>query len=182
MKAGNDVDGGAEAVPGPYVLLRVSDSGLGIEPAVMSRIFEPFFTTKAFGEGTGLGLAMVYGMVRQSDGYVTVTSVHGRGSTFTIYLPRQARAIATESVPEFPERGAIPPVDSGPPLAVVAEDEGAVRGLVARILVEQGFEVLEAADGAGALELVTRSQTDGLRLVVTDLAMPRMGVGGCGWW
>jgi CheY-like chemotaxis protein len=79
-------------------------------------------------------------------------------------------------VPEFPERGAIPPVDSGPPLAVVAEDEGAVRGLVARILVEQGFEVLEAADGAEALELVTRSQTDGrLRLVVTDLAMPRMG-------
>ena len=176
LKSGNDVDGGAEAVPGPYVLLRVSDSGVGIEPAVVSRIFEPFFTTKAFGEGTGLGLAMVYGMVRQSDGYVTVTSVHGRGSTFTIYLPRQAHAIATESVPEFPERGAIPPVDSGPPLAVVAEDEGAVRGLVARILVEQGFEVLEAADGAGALELVTRSQTDGrLRLVVTDLAMPRMG-------
>jgi CheY-like chemotaxis protein len=156
--------------------MRVSDSGLGIDPAVAGRIFEPFFTTKPFGQGTGLGLAMVYGMVRQSEGYVTVTSAQGRGSAFTIYLPRQAREIAVEPVPEAPGRGAIPRVDAGPPVAVVAEDEPAVRGLVARVLVEQGFEVLEAADGADALELVTRSQADGrLRLVVTDLAMSGMG-------
>jgi PAS domain S-box-containing protein len=176
LKPGNEVDGGEEAAPGAYVLLRVGDSGLGIDPAVVGRIFEPFFTTKAFGQGTGLGLAMVYGMVRQSEGYVTVTSVQGRGSTFTIYLPRQSQAVAAESAPEPPERGAMPPVDSGPPLAVVAEDEIAVRHLVARVLVEQGFEVLEAADGSQALELVTGADTDGrLRLVVTDLAMPRMG-------
>jgi CheY-like chemotaxis protein len=176
LKPGNEVDGGEEAAPGAYVLLRVGDSGLGIDPAVVGRIFEPFFTTKAFGQGTGLGLAMVYGMVRQSEGYVTVTSVQGRGSAFTIYLPRQSQAVAAESAPEPPERGAMPPVDSGPPLAVVAEDEIAVRHLVARVLVEQGFEVLEAADGSQALELVTGADTDGrLRLVVTDLAMPRMG-------
>jgi PAS domain S-box-containing protein len=176
LKPGNEVDGGEDAAPGAYVLLRVGDSGLGIDPAVVGRIFEPFFTTKAFGQGTGLGLAMVYGMVRQSEGYVTVTSVQGRGSTFTIYLPRQSQAVAAESAPEPPQRGAMPPVDSGPPLAVVAEDEIAVRHLVARVLVEQGFEVLEAADGSQALELVTGADTDGrLRLVVTDLAMPRMG-------
>ncbi len=176
LKPGNDVDGGAEAVPGPYVLLRVSDSGLGIDPAVVGRIFEPFFTTKPFGQGTGLGLAMVYGMVRQSDGYVTVTSSHGRGTTFTVYLPRHTSEVAAEPTAQAAERGKIPRPDSGPPLAVVAEDEAAVRGLVARVLVEQGFEVLEAADGAEALELVTGAHTDGrLLLVVTDLVMPRMG-------
>jgi PAS domain S-box-containing protein len=176
LKPGNDVDHGAEAVPGPYVLLRVADSGLGIDPAVLGRIFEPFFTTKPFGQGTGLGLAMVYGMVRQSDGYITVTSVEGRGSTFTIYLPRQVREVAARPATQPPEPGEISAADSGPPLVVVAEDEAAVRALVARVLVEQGFEVLQAADGAEALELVTRTNTDGrLRLVVTDLAMPRMG-------
>jgi PAS domain S-box-containing protein len=174
LRPGNDLDG-AEAVPGPYVLLRVSDSGLGIDPAVVGRIFEPFFTTKPFGQGTGLGLAMVYGMVRQSDGYVTVDSTQGRGTTFTIYLPRQAREVGSEPTREPAERGELPSTGSGPPLAMVVEDEVAVRKLVARILVEQGFEVLEAADGAEALE-VTGAHTDGrLRLVVTDLAMPRMG-------
>jgi PAS domain S-box-containing protein len=176
LKPGNDVDGGAEAAPGAYVQLRVSDSGLGIDPSVVARIFEPFFTTKPFGQGTGLGLAMVYGMVRQSDGYVTVSSTQGRGTTFTIYLPRQAHAIASEPAREPAERGELPRAGSGPPLAVVAEDEVAVRGLVARVLVEQGFDVLQAADGVEALELITEAHTDGrLRLVVIDLAMPRMG-------
>ena len=176
LKPGNDVDGGAEAAPGAYVQLRVGDSGLGIDPSVVARIFEPFFTTKPFGQGTGLGLAMVYGMVRQSDGYVTVSSTQGRGTTFTIYLPRQAHAIASEPAREPAERGELPMAGSGPPLAVVAEDEVAVRGLVARVLVEQGFDVLQAADGVEALELITGAHTDGrLRLVVIDLAMPRMG-------
>jgi CheY-like chemotaxis protein len=170
------VDGGSEAVPGPYVLLRVSDSGLGIDPAVVGRIFEPFFTTKAFGQGTGLGLAMVYGMVRQSDGYITVTSTQGLGTTFAIYLPRHASGAVTEPAAQAPERGEIPRPDSGPPVAVVAEDEAAVRGLVSRVLVEEGFEVLEASNGVEALDLAATPRTDGrLRLVVTDLAMPKMG-------
>ncbi|HEU4524482.1 MAG TPA: ATP-binding protein [Gemmatimonadales bacterium] len=176
LRPGNDVDGGSEAVPGPYVLLRVSDSGIGIDPAVVGRIFEPFFTTKAFGQGTGLGLAMVYGMVRQSDGYITVTSNQGHGTTFTIYLPRHASSAVTEPAAQAPERGEIPRPDSGPPVAVVAEDEAAVRGLVSRVLVEEGFEVLEASNGAEALDLAATPRTDGrLRLVVTDLAMPKMG-------
>jgi PAS domain S-box-containing protein len=176
LRPGNDVDGGAEALPGPYVLLRVSDSGIGIDPAVLGRIFEPFFTTKALGQGSGLGLAMVYGMVRQSDGYVTVTSTQGHGTTFTIYLPQHTSAVVAASAAQAPEGGEIPRPDSGPPVAVVAEDEAAVRELVSRVLVEQGFEVLEAADGTEALELAATPRTDGrLRLVVTDLAMPRMG-------
>jgi PAS domain S-box-containing protein len=176
VKPGNDVDGGGEATPGPYVQLQVSDTGLGIDPAVINRIFEPFFTTKPFGQGTGLGLAMVYGMVRQSDGYVTVTSSRGRGTTFAIYLPRQIEEVPVAAAQVPAEPAELPRARAGPPLAVVAEDEDAVRELVARILREQGFDVLQAGDGAEALELVGRVNTDGrLQLVVTDLAMPTMG-------
>ncbi|HEX6670430.1 MAG TPA: ATP-binding protein, partial [Gemmatimonadales bacterium] len=176
LRSGNEVDGGAEAVPGAYVHLLVSDTGVGIDPAALGRIFEPFFTTKPFGQGTGLGLAMVYGMVRQSEGYVTVTSVEGQGTTFAIYLPRQAVAAGAPSERPPAERGETTPGLSQRPVAVVVEDEAAVRGLVARILVEEGFEVLEAGNGAEALDLVARAQLDGrLRLVVSDLAMPTMG-------
>jgi CheY-like chemotaxis protein len=143
---------------------------------VLGRIFEPFFSTKPFGQGTGLGLAMVYGMVRQSDGYVTVTSRKGRGTSFAIYLPRQIEEVPVVAAPAGVEPGMIPRPRGGPPTAVVAEDEAAVRKLVARILQEQGFEVLEAGDGAEALGLVNQAHLDGrLQLVVTDLAMPSMG-------
>jgi PAS domain S-box-containing protein len=176
VKPGNDLDGGAEAAPGDYVQLRVSDTGLGIDPSVLGRIFEPFFSTKPFGQGTGLGLAMVYGMVRQSDGYVTVTSRKGRGTSFAIYLPRQIEEVPVVAAPAGVAPGMIPRPRGGPPTAVVAEDEAAVRKLVARILQEQGFEVLEAGDGAEALGLVNQAHLDGrLQLVVTDLAMPSMG-------
>jgi PAS domain S-box-containing protein len=175
LEPGNGVDAGVEATPGLYVRLQVRDSGQGIEPGVIGRIFEPFFTTKPFGQGTGLGLAMVYGMVRQSDGYVTVSSAPGRGSTFAIYLPRQLRPVAAAAAGPEERREALGAEDTLP-VAIVAEDEAAVRELVARILVEDGFEVLEAADGAEALALVDRAPPDGrLRLLVTDLAMPTMG-------
>ena len=176
VKPGNDLDGGSEATPGAYVQLQVSDTGLGIDSAVLGRIFEPFFTTKPFGQGTGLGLAMVYGMVRQSGGYVTASSKQGRGTTFAIYLPRQMEEVSVPAAPASDEPGKVPRPHTGPPIAVVAEDEVAVRGLVARILQEEGFEVLEAGDGAEALRLVDQAHLDGrLRLVVTDLAMPTMG-------
>ena len=123
-----------------------------------------------------LVVGFVYDMRARRRGNGVYVGALALLTTFTIYLPRQSHEVAAESVPESFERGAIPRVGAGLPLAVVAEDEAAVRGLVARVLVEQGFEVLEAGDGADALELVARAHPDGrLRLVVTDLAMPRMG-------
>jgi two-component system, cell cycle sensor histidine kinase and response regulator CckA len=174
---GNHADNGAEAPPGDYARLSVKDTGTGIEPATLRRVFEPFFTTKPVGQGTGLGLSTVYGIVRQSGGYISAESTPGSGATFTIHLPQATAAAAsgTGSVPRLSGAHAnLSPIRRG--TALVVEDEESVRAMVARVLADQGYDVIEAANGAEALELVDRMGSDGaLRLIVTDLAMPVMG-------
>ncbi|MDQ3138421.1 MAG: PAS domain S-box protein [Gemmatimonadota bacterium] len=154
-------------VPGPYAVLVVSDTGHGMDRATLARIFEPFFTTKPVGQGTGLGLASVHGIVRQSGGHVWASSEPGAGATFEIYLP-MTPSEAGGGPPPAPE-----PEVRGKGTVLVAEDDPPLRGIIARILRESGYEVLEAEDGEQALEIV-RSRPGLLALVVADLIMPRM--------
>jgi CheY-like chemotaxis protein len=156
----------ADARPGPYVLLAVSDTGHGMTPEVKARIFEPFFTTKEVGKGTGLGLATVYGIVKQSGGHVGVYSEIGLGTTFKVYLPR------TE-----PDGGIVrgqsqllaPP--PGTETVLVVEDDASVRALTRHVLWQAGYTVLEAADGDEALR-VGAGHAGPIHLVVTDVVMP----------
>ena len=157
-----------DAQPGRYVRIRIADTGCGMEPQVLSRIFEPFFTTKPQGKGTGLGLATVYGIVRQSSGYVFASSEVGVGSTFDVYLPEYV---------ETPE-----PAEETSPAAVAAggretillvEDEAGVRMLTRRVLQGHGYTVIEAGSGAEALGKA--ASLDGpIHLLVTDVVMPEM--------
>ena len=154
---------------GQYVTLLVRDTGVGIEEEIKARIFDPFFTTKPQGQGTGLGLAMVYGFVRQSGGAITVESEPGRGTTFTLYLPRGSAAPARAAPPK-----PIAPEVRGSGTILIAEDERPIRRLVATVLQQAGFQTLEAADGQEALELFAK-HAQAIALVVTDVVMPRMG-------
>ena len=158
---------GATVRPGPYVLLAVSDTGHGMDRHTMDQAFEPFFTTKAVGQGTGLGLSTVYGIVKQSDGYVWANSEPGQGTTFEIYLPVEPEGLPSVAEPQV-SGGAI-----AGEVVLIVEDEEAVRTMTARLLQSEGYEVLEAADGREALEIVERysGQVD---LVITDVAMPVM--------
>jgi two-component system cell cycle sensor histidine kinase/response regulator CckA len=158
-----------EVRPGSYVLVEVTDTGHGMEDAIKSRIFEPFFTTKPAGKGTGLGLAMVYGVVRQSGGHLDVHSELGRGSAFRLYLPRAAETPASVE-PAARASG----VGSGSETILVVEDENAVRALARHVLESHGYTVLEARDGEDALELAQHYHGR-IHLLVTDLVMPRMG-------
>jgi CheY-like chemotaxis protein len=135
----------------------------------LSQAFEPFFTTKAVGHGTGLGLSTVYGIVKQSEGYVWAYSEPGEGSTFKLYLPAVEQEAANTQVPAQPPAGR----GRGEVILVVEDDEG-VRGMTRRILVDAGYEVREAPDGRSALELLGRDGAT-VRLVVTDVVMPDMG-------
>ena len=153
---------------GRYVRLEVRDTGCGMTPADRERIFEPFFTTKPVGQGTGLGLPTVYGIVRQSGGHIWVESEVGRGSTFTICLPRIAEAGDPASV-----AAPVIPGPRGAETVLVAEDEVAVRRLTKRILERQGYQVLEARDGRHAIELATR-HAGPIDLLLTDMVMPEM--------
>ena len=155
-------------VPGRYATLAVSDTGVGMDRETLDHIFEPFFTTKAVGEGTGLGLATVYGIVRQSGGYVSVTSQHGRGTSFQIYLPLAEADTATPTATGTILSG------GGTECILVAEDEPAVRGILARSLRSYGYSVLEAGDGSEALEIVQKASALP-ELVVADVVMPGMG-------
>jgi PAS domain S-box-containing protein len=161
-------DGHPVVNPGRYVKLAVSDTGIGMDAETKSHIFEPFFTTKEKGKGTGLGLATVYGIVKQSGGYVWVSSEPGRGTTFKIYLPRVEEA--GESV-QFPEAAGHPIAASETILLV--EDEEAVRALAARILQRLGYKVLESTSPEDALRISER-HTDPIHLLVTDVVLPRM--------
>ncbi len=155
---------GVDVQPGCYVVLAVSDTGHGMDGEIRRHIFEPFFTTKGVGKGTGLGLATVYGIVKQSGGYIWVYSEPGTGSTFKIYLP-----LAPES--QSPELSADPIETRGNETVLIAEDEAVVRDMAARGLEAEGYRVLQARDGAEALELLGRH--DGrVDFVVTDVAMP----------
>jgi two-component system cell cycle sensor histidine kinase/response regulator CckA len=153
---------------GEYAILTVADTGIGMSDEVRSHAFEPFFTTKEHGKGTGLGLATAYGIVKQSDGYITVDSEPGRGTTFRIYFPR-ATGPATAS--ERGERSALSP--RGTETILLVEDESGVRRLSRTILEAQGYIVLEAAAGDEALE-VARSHAREIQLVATDVVMPGM--------
>jgi PAS domain S-box-containing protein len=154
---------------GPYVLLAVSDSGTGMDESTISHIFEPFFTTKELGKGTGLGLATVYGIVKQSGGHIWVYSELGRGTTFKIYLPSAEAKIGVTSKPELEPA---PPRATGRTVLLVEDDE-IMRSLTRQLLEEQGYGVVEAADGMSALQLV-ESDHARIDLVLTDVVMRGM--------
>ena len=149
--------------PGEYVRLDVTDNGVGMDAATQARIFDPFFTTKAAGQGTGLGLATVYGIAKQSNGYVWVQSAPGEGSTFTVYLPR-----AFES--EVPIEGGLTVGRAGDDVVLLVEDEDGVRRVARRALEMHGYRVVEASDGAQAVDLARSNPSVGLLL--TDVMMP----------
>ena len=155
-----------KAQPGQHVLLAISDTGIGMSQEVRDRIFEPFFTTKEVGKGTGLGLATVYGIVKQSGGDIGVYSNENSGTTFKIYLPRSEKA--TDPLAEQSRVGDLP---RGNETVLLVEDAPSMRDLTARILRRQGYTVLEAADGEEALRLA-REHSDGIHLLLTDVVMP----------
>ena len=153
--------------PGDYVVLSVTDTGVGMTPAVLARAFDPFFTTKPLGQGTGLGLSMVYGFVQQSGGHVHLRSAEGQGTTVTIYLPRhlgavggRAEADMTASLPEVAVSAVV----------LVVEDEAHVRMVVAEGLADLGYTVLEAADGRSGLRII--EGTASINLLLSDVGLP----------
>ena len=154
--------------PGPYVLLAVSDTGVGMDEITQKHLFEPFFTTKEVGKGTGLGLATVYGIVKQSGGYIWVYSEPGRGTTLKVYLPRVPGA--AEPLPVAVES---PELRRGTETVLLVEDAAPVRSLARKGLESYGYQVLEAADGPAALELSARHPR-GIDILVTDVVMPGM--------
>jgi PAS domain S-box-containing protein len=155
-----------DATPGRYVCLSVSDTGTGIPPEVLPRIFEPFFTTKEPGKGTGLGLATVFGIVKQHQGWLAVTSPPGRGATFQICLPARSHTgdTAARAATQVRPRG-------GSETILVVEDEPAVRGMMRAVLQSHGYQVLEAASGLEALNLWQHHQ-QAVALLLIDLVMP----------
>jgi two-component system cell cycle sensor histidine kinase/response regulator CckA len=157
--------------PGQYVLLSVKDTGHGMDQATITHIFEPFFTTKEVGKGTGLGLATVYGVVKQSGGFIWVISSPGKGTTFEIYLPQVSEPVSKPDLETKPS--AIP---SGSETILVAEDEAGVRELACQFLRVKGYTVLEAKDGHEALEIAAR-YSGTIHLLLSDLVMPKMNGG-----
>jgi len=158
----------SDVKPGRYVVMSASDNGCGMDQKTKSRIFEPFFTTKEPGKGTGLGLATVFGIVKQSNGHITVYSEPGIGTTFRIYLPK----VATDCDSQINEQPQ-PPSRRGTETVLVVEDEGIVRNLTCRILRAQGYEVLEATNGKDALAICNR-HPEPIHLILTDVVMPEM--------
>ncbi|HTT96471.1 MAG TPA: ATP-binding protein [Rhizomicrobium sp.] len=156
---------------GDYVRIDVADTGTGISKEHLGKIFDPFFTTKPVGQGTGLGLATVYGIVKQTGGFITVDSEVGKGTTFRIYLPRYRAEENTAPAIE-PERAVARDV-TGQDTILLVEDEDAVRSFAARALRMRGYEVLEASGGEEALEIV-QAHKDTIHLLVTDVVMPNM--------
>ena len=159
---------GVAVEPGSYAVVVVTDTGHGMDQQTMARVFEPFFTTKEVGQGTGLGLSTVYGIVKQSDGYVWAYSEPDRGASFEIYLPATPEAPA-----DLPRRTGALPAPANGELILVVEDEETVRRTVARGLAEAGYRVIEAENGSQALDLAGRSP-DRIALLLTDVVMPGM--------
>lgn len=172
--ATTNIDYGAEKArqhgvqPGPYVLLSFCDTGEGMGPDTMSHLFQPFFTTKTKGMGTGLGLSTVYGIVKQNGGDIWAESEPGKGSTFTLCLPRAE--VAADIAPGKPARK---PAHAGTETILLVEDEDSVRRLLRHVLSRQGYTVLEARDGPQALHLLA-NHPGRVHLLLTDMVMPRM--------
>jgi signal transduction histidine kinase len=157
------------ASPGVHVMLEVRDTGIGMDASTLAHVFEPFFTTKPQGEGTGLGLATVYGIVKQSGGSIWASSEPGRGATFQIYLPRAATQAG-----EAADVGASAVARNGTETIVLAEDQPEVRSVARAVLTRHGYTVLEARDGVEALHIVHTSSRP-IHLVLTDVIMPVLG-------
>ena len=162
-----------EMPPGEWVAIDVIDTGTGMPPEVVARIFDPFFSTNPLGQGTGLGLSTVYGIIRQSGGYVGVDTVMGKGTTFSIYAPRASEEEAANAVPI-----AVPVVEkvedlTGSSRLLLVEDEDAVRSFAVRALQNKGYEVFEASSGDNALEVIAEKKPK-LDLMVSDVMMPGM--------
>jgi PAS domain S-box-containing protein len=158
-----------EAKPAAYVHLSVSDTGSGMDPDVKSHIFEPFFTTKEFGKGTGLGLATVYGIVKQADGHIAVESEPGHGTTFHVYLPRAEGQISTQQPTELPK-----PARGSAETILLVEDQEGIRNLLSVILRANGYNLISAQNGQEALA-VLEGQISRIDLLITDVVMPQMG-------
>jgi len=152
--------------PGPYAVVAVSDTGHGMGPETLSHLFEPFYTTKPVGKGTGLGLATVYGIVKQSNGYVWAYSEVGKGTTFKVYLPLDASSLPHDAPPE-------PPVRATGETVLLVEDEPAVRVMTSRALQEFGYAVVEASGGHQALGILERKDTP-IDLLITDVILAGM--------
>jgi CheY-like chemotaxis protein len=155
--------------PGEFIMLAISDTGIGMSKETQTKIFEPFFTTKSKGAGTGLGLASVYGIVKQSNGEIYVYSEEGKGTTFKVYLPRfiekeKAEETVAEKMRKLPR---------GHETILLVEDEEEVRTLTARMLEKQGYRVLQAEDGPEALD-VSDHHEGNIDLLLTDVVMPQM--------
>ncbi|HEY3636837.1 MAG TPA: PAS domain S-box protein [Rhizomicrobium sp.] len=153
-----------EVIPGEYALIEISDTGTGIAPDIIGRVFEPFFTTKELGKGSGLGLSMVFGFVKQSGGHVSVYSEPGAGTTFRLYLPRATVEIRQDEPAQKTE-----PVRGYHETVLVVEDNAAMRKVVVRQLTELDYRVFEAENAAAALELLQREHVD---VLFTDIVMP----------
>jgi CheY-like chemotaxis protein len=156
------------AAAGPHVMLAVSDTGEGIEPEILAHVFEPFFTTKEEGKGTGLGLATVYGIVKQNGGSIWAYSKPGQGSTFKIYLPR-----SDEPVPQAGQTTPHSKSTAGSETVLVVEDEQGVRSFVCNALAAQGYKVLEAHSPLSAISTVER-YAQPIHMLLTDVVMPQM--------
>jgi CheY-like chemotaxis protein len=158
-----------EVAAGSYVMLAVTDNGQGMDAATQARIFEPFFTTKEQGKGTGLGLAVCYGIVKQAGGHVWVYSEPDRGTTFKVFVPRSTG----DEEPATDVEDSELPADVGSETVLVVEDEPVVRSLAVRYLQEQGYQVLQAPDGPSAID-ISRAHEGEVHLLVTDVVMPGM--------
>ena len=162
------VDSHLSVRPGRYVMLSVSDTGCGMDEKTMAQIFEPFFTTKVAGQGTGLGLSTVYGIVKQSEGYIWVYSEPGHGTTFKIYFPEQAQGETKQAEPV-----PVPDAAVATETILVVEDDEALRKMITALLSGSGYKVLQAANGEAALQFL-RSYDGHIDLVLTDMLMPVM--------
>jgi len=164
---------GYPGAQGDQALIEVSDDGPGIAPEIMEKIFEPFFTTKPVGEGTGLGLATVYGIVKQSDGWISIDSRPGEGAAFRIFLPVHVPSAVSPPVQPVQPKRPVARDLSGAGRILFVEDEDAVRGVAAKLLRARGYEVIEAASGEEALELA-EEHAGQIDLMISDVVMPGM--------
>jgi two-component system, cell cycle sensor histidine kinase and response regulator CckA len=158
--------------PGEYVLIEIEDTGHGMTPEILAKVFEPFFSTKEVGKGTGLGLSTVYGIVKQTGGYIFAESAPGKGTAFRLYLPRHIPE-AAEPAPGPRPKPERPRDLTGTGRVLLVEDEDSVRNFAVRALKRQGYEVLEAATGVEAMEVVEREEGR-IDIVVSDVVMPEM--------